>query len=92
MCPGWEGEENGRIMNEYSLRMERDFRTLRNRIKNEMKNDSDECIALFFLEAALDAVECANEGESAFELRLPVEVPKREWCKNCKQKGSYLRS
>ena len=64
--------------------MERDLRTLRNRLKHEMQGNSDECLGIFFLDNALNSAESANEGESAFELCLPPEVPKRDWCKNCR--------
>lgn len=77
-------------MNEYGLRLERDLRTLRNRMRHEVKGHEEECPGLYLVDAALDTVESNNAGESASELQLPPDLPKRDWCKNCK-KGSCKR-
>lgn len=76
-------------MNEYALRMERDFRTIRNRLRHEVRGHEDECLALYLLDSALDTVESGNAGVSAHELQLPPDLPKRDWCRNCK--GSCKR-
>ncbi len=70
-------------MNEYALRFERDLRTIRDRLVQEKGEHSDECYALYLLNAALDAVETANAGESANELELPSSIPRRNWCREC---------
>lgn len=70
-------------MNEYALRLERDLRTIRDRLRHEMRGREDECLALYLVDAALDTVESGNAGESAHDLALPPDLPKRDWCRSC---------
>ena len=71
-------------MNEYALRMERNLRTLRDRVEMQIPSKKREtCIALYLIGCALDTADTANAGESAYEMQLPPDIPKRDWCKDC---------
>lgn len=72
-------------MNEYALRMERSLRTLRNRLRHELRGREEECLALYLVDCALDTIESGNAGESAHEMQLPPDLPRRDWCRNCRE-------
>jgi hypothetical protein len=74
-------------MNEYALRLERELRTLRDYLLFHVPAERrDTCIGIYAVDIALDTVDAANSTESAFELQLPPELPKRAWCTGCDDK------
>lgn len=72
-------------MDHAAIQYEKRLRTLRDRIEHEIgREQRNSCIALYYIERALDAVECDTAAEIAIEMDLPPETPRKEWgCKRC---------
>ncbi|MCE5255145.1 MAG: hypothetical protein LLG45_13245 [Actinomycetia bacterium] len=75
-------------MDHAAIQYEKRLRTLRDRIEHEVGREGHtNCIALYFIDRALDAVECDTAAEVAIEMDLPPETPRKGWgCTKCGSK------
>lgn len=64
-------------MNECALRLERDLRTIRDRLRQEMRGREDQCLALYLAEIVPDTVESGNAGDGAGAARDRAGGPRK---------------